>query len=469
MTTMKKKHIFDLIVIGGGSAGYASARTAYEQNVKVAVVDNAKELGGLCILRGCMPSKTLLYSAEILHLANRGQTFGFDQANLGSDMEKMQQRKKEIIAEFADYRTEQLKDGRFSLFRSKAKFLDSKTLELTDGTLLKASKFIISTGSTIGMPPVPGLDGVSFKTSDEVLSLSQVPEEVVVLGGGIVACELAQFLSRVGSRVTLLQRSEYILREFPKKASVCVRKKLEDEGIIVNTGVSIQELTQIDQESIRVDYLDEGNPKSQETKFLFHALGRKPATDQLNLQMLGVELEKSGHIKTNSFQQTSIPHIYAAGDCAGPHEIVHIAIRQGETAASHALGKSPAALSYDHLLGVVFTDPQVATVGLLPMELEKRGIEFLSADYPFDDHGKSILMEAKHGYVEVHAEKNTGVVLGAECVGKDAGELIHALSIAISLKATVLQLAKADWYHPTLSEIWTYPIEDLAEEIFPSA
>ena len=131
MTTMKKKHIFDLIVIGGGSAGYASARTAYEQNVKVAVVDNAKELGGLCILRGCMPSKTLLYSAEILHLANRGQTFGFDQANLGSDMEKMQQRKKEIIAEFADYRTEQLKDGRFSLFRSKAKFLDSKTLELT--------------------------------------------------------------------------------------------------------------------------------------------------------------------------------------------------------------------------------------------------------------------------------------------------------------------------------------------------
>ena len=185
--------------------------------------------------------------------------------------------------------------------------------------------------------------------------------------------------------------------------------------------------------------------------------------------MLGIEFEKSGHIKTNSFQQSSIPHIYAAGDCAGPHEIVHIAIRQGETAAYHALGKSPSALSYDHLLGVVFTDPQVATVGLLPTELEKRGIDFLSADYPFDDHGKSILMEAKYGYVAVHAEKNTGVVLGAECVGKDAGELIHALSLAVSLKATVLQLAKADWYHPTLSEIWTYPIEDLAEEIFPDA
>ena len=122
-------------------------------------------------------------------------------------------------------------------------------------------------------------------------------------------------------------------------------------------------------------------------------------------------------------------------------------------------------LSYDHLLGVVFTDPQVASVGLLPKHLEERGIEYLSADYPFDDHGKSILMEAKHGYVAVHAEKTTGVVLGAECVGKDAGELIHTLSVAVSMRATVHKLAKADWYHPTLSEIWTYPIEDLAEEI----
>ena len=224
-------------------------------------------------------------------------------------------------------------------------------------------------------------------------------------------------------------------------------------------------MEQINEQTIRIDFRHDGKKESLETTFLFHALGRTPSTDGLNLQAVGVEHETSGHVRANAFQQSSLPHIYSAGDCAGPHEIVHVAIRQGETAAAHALGQSPEPISYDHLLGVVFTDPQFATVGLLPAELEKRGIEFLSADYPFDDHGKSILMEAKHGYVAVHADKKTGVVRGAECVGKDAGELIQSLSVAVSLQATVHQLARADWYHPTLSEIWTYPIEDLAEEM----
>jgi pyruvate/2-oxoglutarate dehydrogenase complex dihydrolipoamide dehydrogenase (E3) component len=457
---------FDLIVIGGGSAGYAAARTYHDGGCTVAVVDEGHELGGLCILRGCMPSKTLLYSAEILHLANQGRVFGFEDVNLKADLPAMQLRKQKIIAEFADYRAEQLKDGRFSLYRSRAHFIDAFTIELCDGTFLQADKFLIATGSGIAMPPVPGLSKVNFKTSDDVLSLSKLPEETIVLGGGIVACELSQFLSRVGSRVTLLQRGKNILRGFPLKASECIRARMTGEGMDILTGVSIESLRQVDTNKIQINYIHEGEAFTQETRFLFHALGRTPKTKSLNLGKIGVEVMNSGHIATNSFQQTSIPHIYAAGDCAGPHEIVHIAIRQGETAALHALGKSPEPVSYDHLLGVTFTDPQIATVGLMPANLEERGIEFLSADYPFDDHGKSILMEAKSGYVAVHADKKNGVVLGAECVGKDAGELIHALSIAVSLKATVHQLVKADWYHPTLSEIWTYPIEDLAEQIF---
>ena len=460
---------FDFIVIGGGSAGYAAARTFCEDGGKVGVVDGGDELSGLCILRGCMPSKTLIYSAEVLHLARQGQIFGFEKPSLQADMAAMQKRKRDIISEFADYRKGQLQDGRFSLFRAKAKFTGENSVALEDGTILEANKFLISTGSKISMPLVPCLDRVSFKTSDDVLELSEVPEEVVVLGGGIVACELAQFLKRVGARVTILQRSNQILKEFPQAASTCIHQKFTDEGITVKTGVLIENLDQVDEQTIRVDYLYDGEKNSYETKFLFHALGRSPAVDNLNLEGIGVDLAKSGHIETNPFQQTSVPHIYAAGDCAGPHEIVHIAIRQGETAAMHALGQKPEQLCYDHLLGVVFTDPQVATVGLLPEELDERGIEYLTADYPFDDHGKSILMEAKHGYVAVHADKATGVVLGAECVGKDAGELIHTLSIAVSLKATVHQLAKADWYHPTLSEIWTYPIEDLAELISSSA
>jgi pyruvate/2-oxoglutarate dehydrogenase complex dihydrolipoamide dehydrogenase (E3) component len=164
-------------------------------------------------------------------------------------------------------------------------------------------------------------------------------------------------------------------------------------------------------------------------------------------------------------QCTANPKIYACGDVAGPHEIVHIAIMQGEVAAKHATNRKAAPVHYDDLLGVVFTDPQVGIVGLSEATLKARGLDYLSADYPFDDHGKSILMGAKYGYVRVFAEKKTGIVLGAECVSKDAGELIHSMAVAVTMKASVKDLLKVHWYHPTLSEIWSYPIEDIVDQM----
>ena len=456
---------FDFIVVGGGSAGYAAARTFHEVGGKVAMVDGAQQLGGLCILRGCMPSKTLIYSAEALHFARQGNVFGFSAGSPEADLSAMQERKKKVIAEFADYRRGQIEDGRFELFREQASFFDSHTLVLSDGQRLRGEKILLATGSEVSVPPIPGLAEVAYKTSDDVLELSEVPPECLVLGGGVVACELTQFLSRVGSRVTILQRSHRLLKEFPKESSMAVEEAMRAEGVEILTGVSLQSFEQLAEEKVRVSYEHEEEGRNRETEFLFLALGRRPATRGLASDKIGLELLPSGHVRTNEFQQTSLPHVYAAGDCSGPHEIVHVAIRQGETAAFHALGKTVEPMNYDHLLTVVFTDPQVARVGLSPEQLHARGIDFLSASYPFDDHGKSILMEAKHGYVAVHAEKSTGRVLGAECAGKDAGELIHSLSLAVSLEATVHALIKADWYHPTLSEIWTYPLEDLAEEM----
>ncbi|MDG1138925.1 MAG: FAD-dependent oxidoreductase [Opitutales bacterium] len=462
MNPVKK---FDLIVLGGGSAGYAAARTAHEKNARVAVVDGAQDLGGLCILRGCMPSKTLIYSAEMLHAAGQGDVFGFETASPKANLAMMQERKQKVIGEFADYRQEQLADGRFSLFRTKGILQSVHEVKLETGEILEGDKILISTGSKVSIPPIPGLSDVAFKTSDDVLDLDYVPSECVVLGGGVVACELAQFLARVGSRVTILQRSNRLLKELPPEASSALRAQLTEEGVEVLTGVNLQEFKPDKAGGIKVFFEHGGKACHRDTNFLFLGLGRCPNVNQHSFGTLGVKLKPSGHIQTNHFQQTSVPSIYAAGDCAGPHEIVHIAVKQGETAALHALGHAVSPIGYDHLLSVVFTDPQIAKVGLSPEELKSRGIQFLSASYPFDDHGKSILMEAKRGYVAVHAEKSSGIILGAECAGKDAGELIHSLSVAVSLQATVHQLLKADWYHPTLSEIWTYPLEDIAEEI----
>ncbi|MFP6854640.1 MAG: NAD(P)/FAD-dependent oxidoreductase, partial [Opitutales bacterium] len=404
---------FDFVVIGGGSAGYAGARTAADLGKKVAIVDGAKELGGLCILRGCMPSKALIYSAEALHFAQSGEIFGFTADNAKADLAAMQRRKQEVIAEFAEYRQGQLKSDRFTLFRHKARFRDEGSVELTDGTVIEADAFLVATGSVGASPDVPGLAQTSFWTSDEVLELDELPESVITLGGGVVACELAQFLARVGVKVTLVQRSPRVLKEFSKEASLCVEQALRDEGIEVFTDTQLEQVEETDG-GVSVRFQHEGGLVERKAAHLFNALGRKPATEGLSLDAAKVKLLPSGHLKTDGFQQTTNPRIYAAGDCSGPHEIVHVAIRQGETAAFHAFGQAANPLGYDALLKVVFTDPQVAFVGLTEDELRARNISFLTASYPFDDHGKSILMNALHGHVKVIAEKPSGRVLGAE-------------------------------------------------------
>jgi len=457
------KH-YDLIVLGGGSAGYAGARTGVELGKSVAVVDGSKELGGLCILRGCMPSKTLIYSAEVLHLAQNGKKFGLNIPQATADFPALHQRKKTVIGEFQEYREEQLKDGRFDLYQQFGRFSGEKEMTLNDGTVLTADKILISTGSKISVPPVPGLSELPVLTSDEILELDRKLDSVIVLGGGVVACELAQFLSRTGSEVTQIQRSPNLLKSMSPEVSQVVKTAFEAEGMKVYTGTSNLSLQKTDN-GYAATFEQDGQTTTVDATEIVNALGRTPATDSLNLSAPGVELRRSGHIVADEYQQTSHPDIFAAGDCAGPHEVVHVAIIQGECAVKKAFGQDPDPMDYDPLLTVVFTDPQAAVVGLSETELTQRGIPFLTESYPFDDHGKSILMEAKFGYVKVIAHKETGVVLGAECVGKDAGELIHSMSVPVGLKAKVQDLIKVHWYHPTLSEIWTYPLEDLAEEI----
>jgi pyruvate/2-oxoglutarate dehydrogenase complex dihydrolipoamide dehydrogenase (E3) component len=459
---MKK---YDLICLGGGSAGFNAARLAAGFGRKVAVVDGARELGGLCILRGCMPSKTLLYTAERLHHIREAERFGLRPTEAGADMRAVNARKRKIIGEFADYRQHALLNGKFDLIRQYARFLDPHTLELADGKKIRAKHFLIGTGSRVSVPAIPGLRDTPFWISDDVLDLDFVPKSVIVLGGGIVACELAQFLRRIGSEVVLIQRSRHILRDHSQDSARVVEKAFRDEGIELFTGT---ELVQVAPEGkgVAVAFRHEGQLVVRRAAHLFNALGREPNTGGLNLAAAGVQTREDGQIVINQWQQTSAPHIYAAGDCSGPVEIVHLAIQQAELAVRHACKKKKLKpIDWSQMLGVVFTDPQLATVGQLERDLKAKKIKHLVASYPFDDHGKSILMEAKYGYVKVIAAPKTGRILGAEIVGKDAGELIHCFSVALAMKATVRDLLRAQWYHPTLAEILTYPLEEIAEKL----
>jgi pyruvate/2-oxoglutarate dehydrogenase complex dihydrolipoamide dehydrogenase (E3) component len=382
-------------------------------------------------------------------------------------MKALHARKKKIVGEFADHRVGQLEAGKYDLYRSQAHFVDPHTVELADGTLLCGKRFIVATGSRVSVPLVPGLADTPFWTSDDVLELAHIPESVIALGGGIVACELAQFLHRIGSRVVLIQRSPHILRDHSPEASAVIQQAFRDEGIELFTDTKVVRVSG-DARGVSVAFEDRvsGRRVTRRARHLFNALGREPNTAGLALAAAGVKITPEGRVAVNRWQQTNQPHIYAGGDVCGPHDIVHLAVAQGELAARHAFGiKGLRPIDESLLLNVVFTDPQLATIGRLEHDLTTRGAPFLSARYPFNDHGKSILMDANYGYVKVLAEPRRGRILGAEIVGPSAGELIHCFSAPLVLHATVFDLLRAPWYHPTLAEIVTYPLEEIAEQV----
>lgn len=460
---------FDLVVLGGGSAGFNAARVAADLGKSVAIIDGAPALGGLCILKGCMPSKTLLHVAELLHHARHAAPFGLRIPSAKVDMKALHAWKKHVIADFAGYREKAMTNAkRFTLFRSHARFLDPHTVQLADGKTVSARRFLIATGSRVSTPAaIPGLAETPHWTSDDVLDLDFIPKSVIVLGGGIVACELAQFLSRIGSKVTLVQRGKNILRDHSPAASEVVQQAFRDEGIDLHTDTKLEKISAA-RGGVEVRFLSDGKPVVRRAAHLFNALGREPAVASLDLAAAGVRLNREGRVRVNRWQQTTTPHIYAGGDVCGPHDIVHLAVAQGELAARHAFGVSPKKLrpvSALPLVNVVFTDPPLATIGVQESELVAKKKPFLVASYPFDDHGKSILMRQTRGYVKVVAEPRRGRILGAEIVGPQAGELIHCFAGPLSMRATVHDLLRAPWYHPTLAEIITYPLEEIAEKL----
>ena len=455
---------FDVAVIGGGSGGYAAARTAAGAGLTTVVIEGGREVGGLCILRGCMPTKALLYAAEVRHLAGEAATWGLKAAKPGFDFPAVMARKDRLIKEFADFRAQQLEDGRFKFIRANARFLDPHTVALDNGKKLSAKHFVIATGSSVAPSPLPALTELGCLTSDDALALRRLPKSLLILGGGAIACEFAQFFARFGVRVTLIQRSEQVLKEFDADAGAVVAEVFRREGVAVYTGTKL--LGAKRQGRLKAIQFEQGGQTvSVAAEEVLFALGRVPNTAGLDLENAGVRTEQ-GRVVANEFMQTTAPHIYTAGDCTGPHEIVHIAIQQGETAIYNLVHpRRRRAMDYRLLISVVFTEPQVAIAGLTEKAARAQHRPFLAASYPFNDHGKSLIMEAKDGFVKLLADPKTGEILGGACVGPVGGELIHEVVAAMAKRMTVKELAAMPHYHPTLAEIWSYPAEELMEKI----
>lgn len=464
---------FDFIVIGGGSGGYAAARTAHSLGMTVAVIDGSAELGGLCILRGCMPSKTLIESAERNLTVRRAAEFGLSATPGPANIEFIRNRKRALISDFASYRQGQLEDGRFTLYRGHGSFISPHEIEIIpiDGSAsfrLSGKTFCIATGSVANVPPMPGLAEVGFWTSDDVLDTDHLPHSIAVLGGGAIALEMAHYLEGVGCEVTLIQRNHQFLTGIDPECSEVIEKAYTERGIRCHLNTKLLRVTQ-EAGRKRIVFQWQESEHTLSVDQILVAMGRSPATAGLHLHAahVGVAGKK---IITHPTLQTTQTHIFAAGDVCSPLDVVHIAIQQGEIAARNA-GRLVAGeavderIDYRSLLFGVFSHPQVAVVGPSETQLKESGTPFLSAKYPFNDHGKSLCMGEVDGFVKMLAHSASGEILGATVVGPQATELIHEVVVAMQFNCTAEQFMSIPHYHPTLSEIWTYPAEELADAI----
>ena len=452
---------FDLVVIGAGSGGYAAARTARALGASVAIVDRGP-LGGLCILEGCMPSKTLIASSDLAHDVREGGALGIHAGEPRIDLKEIFARKREIIKGFAEYRTEGIE--RFPLFRGDARFESATTIRVGDD-LLVAKNVIVATGSRIAPAVLPGLAEAGYVDSDEVLDRDVLPTSIVVLGGGYVGSELGQFLSRMGVKTTFLIRANHLLSSEDRDVGENVTAHFRDEGIDVRTGVRLSHVEVRGGEKV-VRYFVGDEPGEIAAEEIFYALGRVPNVEGLGLEIAGVVCHGITGIEVGPDLRTCVPNIFAVGDVTGIYPLVHVAIYQGEIAARNAvLGTAEAADYSLQRTHTIFTDPQIAIAGRTEKELEADGVPFIAAKYAFSDHGKAVAINKTKGFVKMMAEPRTGRLLGAAVVGAEASDLIHEVVVAMYYGGTAQEFAKIPHLHPTLAEIWTYPAEELAETI----
>lgn len=457
-----KKERFDLVVIGAGSGGYAAARTARDLGASVALVDEGP-LGGLCILRGCMPSKALLASSDAAHDAREASALGVNVGGVSVDMPFIAARKRRLVQEFADYRVDGI--GTFPLFMGRARFVSAHEVHVGEDTILEASKFIVATGSSVSPASLQGLSEAGFIDTDSALELESIPSSVVVLGGGYTACELGQFLARMGSRVTMLIRSNHLLTEQDDDIGNALTDAFIEEGIDVVTGTSLLRVDVRDGKKIVVARVGDAEREFAADE-IFYALGRTPNVAGMGLEEAGVAHHAITGIDVDLTLRTSNPNIFAVGDVTGDFPLVHVAIYQGEIAARNAIVGTNEEADYRIVTAhTIFSDPQVAIVGATEKRLQREGVSYVVGRYDFAEHGKAMCLNKTKGFVKMVADPATGEILGASIVGPQASELIHEVIVAMNFHATVEQFMRIPHLHPTLAEIWTYPAEECAAQL----
>lgn len=448
----------DLCIIGSGSAGFSAASTAQKLGAEVVIVEKDPALAGQCILRGCMPAKAVFHASDVAHEARNAHDAGIDVPQIHIDARRILARERELVKEFAEDRRKELE--RFEVLRAEARFTSPQTVAVNDEEIT-ARGFIVATGSHLVVPDIAGLDDCGYIVPETALTKTSNFRSLLVFGAGPVGCEFAQYFARLGVKVTLLQDAPHILRAEDEEIARAVCEGLGEDGIDIVTGATFRgAATCAAGKRVTVDTAS--GKRTFEADEILCTAERRPMTAGLQLERAGVRV--NGGVTVDEYLQSSNPRIFAAGDAIGRRMLVHAAIRHGEIAAQNALQSRKVAADFDALdAHSIYTDPEVAVVGLSEREARARGIAVRSASYDFAEHGRAMTEDALIGFVKMLAHDD-GTIAGITIVGKDASELAHEALTLLYFKATVQDVVNIPHLHPTLAEIITYPAAELGGE-----
>lgn len=442
----------DTLVVGAGPGGYVAAIRAAQLGQKVTIVDKGA-LGGVCLNVGCIPSKALITAGQKAAEAQGIEELGIKAEKVSVDFSKVQEWKDSVVNKLTSGVEGLLKGNKVDIVSGEAYFVDKNTAKVMDEKNSQTYKFnncIIATGSTpIEIP--------SFKFSDRVLdstgalSLKEIPKKLVVIGGGYVGTELGTAFANFGTEVTFLEGAKDILGGFEKQMTQVVKKRLKKKGVTIVTEAVAKGVEET-KDGVKVSYEAKGKEETLEADYVLVTVGRKPNTEEIGLEQVGIELDERGRVKTDKQCRTSVDNIYAIGDITAGPPLAHKASYEGKIAAEVISGEK-SEVDYIGVPAVAFTEPELATVGLSEQEAKDKGFNVKVGKFPFAANGRALALNEADGFLKLITRKEDGLVLGGQIAGPNASDMISEIGLAVESGMTAEDIALTIHAHPTLGEI----------------
>lgn len=440
---------YNIAVVGGGPGGYVAAIRAAKEGKTVALIE-ADHLGGTCLNRGCIPSKTLLRHAEVIEDIKAAKNWGIETGELTLSLDKMMARKDQVIKRLRGGIGALLKAGKVDVYQGIGTVQPDKSIIVsgTEDQTIKADSIILATGSAPFVPPIPGTDQVSYHTSDTIFGITQIPESIVIIGGGVIGVEFACIFESLGTKVTVVEMADRLVPMEDPDASAALRKALQKKSISILTETKVESLA-AGRDGNVVNITDpSGNPGELHCSEILIAVGRRPNVS--GIADLGLKMN-GPFVEVNDYMETSIPGIYAVGDLIGGWQLAHVASAEGTVAALNASGQRTP-IDYRVVPRCVYTQPEIASVGLTEEEARKKGYSVKVEVYKHAANGKAMAIDHTDGFVKIIADQKYGEILGVVLVGAHVTEMIATPSAFMHLEGTVEEMANMIYPHPAVSE-----------------